>query len=267
MEETADAENCSAAELLHCWLAANCAPPCRFIFRSAFCILRSALSFSALTPPHAPDILHRRKVLRPSRGEVPERPIGHGWKPCVPARVPRVRIPASPPCLKGMPQVPEPPGLAAFSRSLTGCPSQIFRPPYSTSTYVSYLPRSAPRPGKRLRPSVEALKPSLRLVFAPESISRLPEITVADTCHSLRRPRMEFLGHTGLQRSPDSRVDLAKVVVVTNVLLYVELSAGLLDELSHHLLAQPLGRGHRAWSREEDTGEGLVDGPEQLNAC
>src|SRR5687768_15571507 len=33
----------------------------------------------------------------PIRGEVPERPNGHAWKACVLARVPRVRIPPSPP--------------------------------------------------------------------------------------------------------------------------------------------------------------------------
>jgi hypothetical protein len=40
-------------------------------------------------------------------------------------------------------------------------------------------------------------KRGARLAFAPESVSRLPEITVAHTCHSPCRPRTELSGRTG----------------------------------------------------------------------
>jgi len=66
------------------------------------------------------------------------------------------------------------------------CSSQIFRPPYSTSTYVSCLPRSSPL---RLRPE--------RTACAPESVIWLSQITPADT-RSPCRPRTEFSGRTSL---------------------------------------------------------------------
>jgi hypothetical protein len=42
-----------------------------------------------------------------------------------------------------------------------------------------------------------ALTASLRLAVASESVSRLPEVTAADTRYSPRRPRTEFSGRTG----------------------------------------------------------------------
>ena len=50
-----------------------------------------SLRHSASHEPNA------RRCLSPHRGELPEWTIGHDWKSCVPARVPWVRIPHSPP--------------------------------------------------------------------------------------------------------------------------------------------------------------------------
>ncbi|MCX5670392.1 MAG: alpha-L-fucosidase [Planctomycetota bacterium] len=59
----------------------------------------------------------------------------------------------------------------------------------------SVLSRNSPAANGRA--SVDALITSLRMALASESVSRLPEITAADTRHSPCRPRMEFSGRTG----------------------------------------------------------------------
>ena len=78
------------------------------------------------TPPRT----DRRISFPPSvrRGELPEWTIGHDWKSCVPARVPWVRIPHSPPSIIPLPPsfVSIVPVFVAVSASIRSSSCHIF---------------------------------------------------------------------------------------------------------------------------------------------
>ena len=64
-------------------------------------------------PPRTPERFAPRRTARcardPAAGEMTEWPKVHDWKSCVPARVPRVRIPLSPPIEQRNRSLPAPP--------------------------------------------------------------------------------------------------------------------------------------------------------------